>query len=56
MGLDVLLYKCLHTALGGRGILLEANYILEDNFKIRNALEKLGLRLTKKYRMYERSL
>jgi GNAT superfamily N-acetyltransferase len=53
MGLDVLLYKSLHTALNGRGILLEANYILEDNFKIRNALEKLGLHLTKKYRMYE---
>jgi len=55
-GLDVLLYKSLHMALSGRGILLEANYILEDNFKIRNALEKLGLRLTKKYRMYEKSL
>jgi GNAT superfamily N-acetyltransferase len=56
MGLDVLLYKSLHTALSGRGILLEANYILEDNYKIRNALEKLGLRLTKKYRMYEMPL
>lgn len=56
MGLDVLLYKSLHTALSGRGILMEANYILEDNYKIRNALEKLGLKLTKKYRMYEKPL
>ena len=55
-GLDVLLYVSLHDALAPRGILLEANYILEDNFKIRNPLEKMGLRLTKTYRIYEKNL
>jgi len=55
MGLDVLLYQALHEALRGKGILLEANYILEDNYKIRNALEKLELKRTKEYRIYEKS-
>jgi ribosomal protein S18 acetylase RimI-like enzyme len=56
MGLDVLLYKHLYDALSHRNILMEANYILEDNWKIRNALEKLGMTRTKEYRVYERSI
>ncbi len=55
MGLDVLLYQALYEALRGKGVLLEANYILEDNYKIRNALEKLELKRTKEYRIYEMS-
>ncbi len=35
---------------------LEANYILEDNLRIRNALEKLELEQTKIYRVYEKAL
>ncbi|MDA3835497.1 MAG: GNAT family N-acetyltransferase [Spirochaetales bacterium] len=53
LGLDVLLYKHLHEALSPRGIILEANYILEDNWNIRNALEKLNLKRTKEYRIYQ---
>jgi GNAT superfamily N-acetyltransferase len=56
LGLDVLLYMSLFEALAPRGVHLEANYILEDNPKIRNALEKLGLRQTKVYRVYEKTL
>jgi GNAT superfamily N-acetyltransferase len=56
MGLDVLLYKHLNDALADKKILLEANYILEDNWNIRNALEKLEMRRTKEYRIYERSI
>lgn len=55
-GLDVLLYKHLYDALGKKNIVLEANYILEDNWKIRNALEKLCLTRTKEYRIYEKSI
>jgi len=55
-GLDVLLYLRLFTALAPRGIRLEANYILEDNLRIRNALEKLGMKQIKRYRVYERHL
>jgi ribosomal protein S18 acetylase RimI-like enzyme len=55
-GLDVLLYRQLYKALAPRNIVLEANYILEDNYKIRNALEKLDLTFIKKYRIYEKPL
>ena len=50
LGLDVLLYTYMHEALSPRGINMEANYILEDNLRIRNALEKLEMKLVKKYR------
>jgi ribosomal protein S18 acetylase RimI-like enzyme len=56
LGLDVLLYMSLYEALAPRGVRLEANYILEDNLRIRNALEKLGLEQNKVYRVYEKPL
>ncbi|MBT3273513.1 MAG: GNAT family N-acetyltransferase [Spirochaetales bacterium] len=56
LGLDVLLYTSLFDALKPRNIRLEANYILEDNLKIRNALEKLGMNYIKSYRIYEKEL
>ena len=55
-GLDVLLYTQLQSALAYKDVHMEANYILEDNPGIRNALEKLGMTLTKTYRVYEKSL
>ncbi|MBN2657627.1 MAG: hypothetical protein JXR86_11255 [Spirochaetales bacterium] len=56
LGLDVLLYVSLYRALEPRGIRLEANYMLEDNPKILNALEKMELAPVKKYRVYRKSL
>ena len=56
MGLDVLLYMSLFETLAPRGVRLEANYILEDNPRIRNALVKLGLQQTIVYRVYEKTL
>lgn len=56
LGLDVLLYQRLFNALKPRNIRLEANYILEDNDRIRNALVKLDMRLIKSYRIFEKKL
>ncbi|MAG13322.1 MAG: hypothetical protein CMN78_01870 [Spirochaetales bacterium] len=56
MGLDVLLYASLYRSLKPKSIRLEANYILEDNFNIRNALEKLGMNRIRSYRILERNL
>jgi hypothetical protein len=56
MGLDVLLYVSLFDALKPRNIRLEANYILEDNLNIRNALEKLDMRETRSYRILEKEI
>ncbi|HVP18142.1 MAG TPA: GNAT family N-acetyltransferase [Spirochaetia bacterium] len=55
-GLDVLLYLQIFRALSRKVRRLEANYILEDNLKIRNALEKLALDKVKTYRIYEKSI
>ena len=55
-GLDVLLYVKLFESLAPKGVRLEANYILEDNFRIRNALEKLDMWMIKRYRVYEKDL
>jgi ribosomal protein S18 acetylase RimI-like enzyme len=56
LGLDVLMYLRLSDALARRGVRMEANYILEDNLRIRNALEKLGMSRIKTYRVYEKAL
>lgn len=56
LGLDVLLYVSLFRSLEPRGIRLEANYMLEDNPKILNALEKMNLKLIKKYRVYGKDI
>ncbi|HAE21512.1 MAG TPA: hypothetical protein DCG47_04195 [Spirochaetaceae bacterium] len=56
LGLDVLLYMRLFERLAAKKVRLEANYILEDNLRIRNALEKLGLRAIKTYRVYEKAV
>ncbi len=55
-GLDVLLYRQVYRALAPRIRRLEANYILEDNPRIRNALEKLGMNRVKTYRVYEKAI
>ncbi len=56
LGLDVLLYMSLFEALTPRRVRLEASYILEDNLSMINALKKLGLKLIKTYRVYEKTL
>jgi ribosomal protein S18 acetylase RimI-like enzyme len=54
--LDALMYINLYKHLAPRKIRVEANYILEDNLGIKNALEKLGLEYIKTYRIYEKPL
>jgi ribosomal protein S18 acetylase RimI-like enzyme len=54
--LDALMYINLFRRLAPKSIRLEANYILEDNLNIKNALEKLGLEHIKTYRIYEKPL
>ncbi|HUI71241.1 MAG TPA: GNAT family N-acetyltransferase [Spirochaetia bacterium] len=55
-GLDVLLYVQIYRALSPKIRRLEANYILEDNHRIKNALEKLALDKVKTYRIYEKAI
>ena len=52
--LDALMYINLYTNLAPKKVRMEANYILEDNLRIKNALEKLGMQKIKTYRIYEK--
>lgn len=54
--LDALMYIHLYKNLLAKKVRMEANYILEDNLHIKNALEKLGLQRCKNYRVYEKPL
>ncbi|MBN2853750.1 MAG: hypothetical protein JXQ23_13520 [Clostridia bacterium] len=54
--LDAIMYIHLYKNLLHKKVRMEANYILEDNLYIKNALEKLGMVHTKTYRIYEKSL
>ena len=54
--LDALMYIHLYQNLRPKNIRMEANYILEDNLHIKNALERLGMQHTKTYRIYEKGL
>ena len=55
-GLDALMYIHLHKHLLNKKVCMEANYILEDNLNIKNALEKLGMKHSKTYRIYDKFL
>lgn len=55
-GLDAIMYINLYRHLLDKNIMMEANYILEDNLRIKNALLKLGMTYTKTYRIYQRKL
>jgi hypothetical protein len=51
---DALLYRRTHDVLNPRGnVRVEANYVLEDNVLMTNAMRNLGLRLIRRYRVYE---
>ena len=54
--LDALMYIHLYQNLRPKNIRMEANYILENNLDIKNALERLGMERTKTYRIYEKPL
>ncbi len=54
--LDALMYIHLYQSLADKKVRMEANYILEDNLNIKNALERLGMQHINTYRIYEKPL
>ena len=54
--IDTLLYRKTYDALKSKASLVEANYVLEDNYPMRHAIEKLGFHYAKTYRVYEMRL
>ena len=55
-GISVLLFRRLHEVLSHRDVYVEANWVLEDNTLMNNALKQLNFDLVKRYRIYEKSI
>ncbi|MBN1883528.1 MAG: hypothetical protein JW885_15280 [Deltaproteobacteria bacterium] len=54
--LDTLLYYSIFKSLIKKHARLEANWVLESNYKMNHALVKLNMKLTKRYRLYQKPL
>lgn len=55
-GIDSLLYLSAYEVLQNQPVYVEANYILEDNFAMKDAVIKLGMKKTRTYRIYEKKI
>ena len=55
-GISILLFQKLNEALAAKNVYVEANYVLEDNHLMNNALKQLQFDLVKKYRVYDKQL
>ncbi len=53
-GISVLLFRRLNDILGDKDVYVEANWVLEDNALMNNALSQLKFDLIKRYRIYEK--
>ena len=51
--IDSLLYRALYESLFAPDLRMEINYVLEDNYRMNNAIEKLGAKPMRRYRIYE---
>lgn len=54
--LDTLLYYHIFHVLSGKKARLEASWIRDDNYKMNQAVINLGLKLVKKFRVYQKAL
>ena len=55
-GIDSLLYLTAYETLQNQRVYVEANYILEDNFAMKDAVIKLGMEKVRTYRIYEKKI
>lgn len=55
-GISILMFQKLNEALAPQKVYVEANYVLEDNHLMNNALKQLKFDLVKKYRVYDKLL
>jgi hypothetical protein len=56
-GLDVMMgVKIIQSAIRHKMETLDSHLVLEDNLRMRNEYERIGLRVVKKFRIYEKQL
>lgn len=56
LGIDSLIYRALYEFLYTPEIWMEINYVLEDNYPMKNAIHKLNAKPLRRYRIYQRDL
>ena len=54
--IDSLLYLTTFEILQKQDVYVEANYILEDNYAMKDAVIKLGMQKVRTYRVYEKNM
>ena len=54
--IDTLLYREMYDKLYSKDLRLEINYVLENNDRMNNALQKLGVKNLRRYRVYEKQI
>ena len=54
--IDSLLYRALYESIYTPDTWLEINYVLEDNWKVINAISKMGPKPLRRYRVYEMAI
>ena len=54
--IDTLLYRATYEAIYSKETYMEINYVLEDNDRMNNALNKLGVKPLRRYRVYEMAI
>lgn len=55
-GIDSLLYRALYDSIYSQDMKMEINYVLEDNDPMNNAINKLGAKPYRRYRVYEKDI
>jgi ribosomal protein S18 acetylase RimI-like enzyme len=53
---DALMYRKLYETLASQPVRLEANYVLEDNYRMNNAVKNLGAKNLRRYRVYQKAI
>lgn len=53
-GIDSLIYRALYESLYRPDIWIEINYVLEDNYHMNNAIDKLLAKPLRRYRIYQK--
>jgi ribosomal protein S18 acetylase RimI-like enzyme len=53
---DALMYRKLYETLNPGPVRLEVNYVLEDNYRMNNAIKNLGVKNLRRYRVYQKAI
>jgi ribosomal protein S18 acetylase RimI-like enzyme len=53
---DALMYRKLYETVADQDVRMEINYVLEDNYPMNNALDNLGAKYLRRYRVYQKAI